>query len=100
MCMSCYLLDKRDEDIGHFSEAVLLTAVQHISCTAQGGHLVHQALLGALLHHHRQHLRDGGLAWTGLLQLRATVIKTTTKKQCKQCIKCHYIMEDENALNK
>lgn len=66
-----YFLDEREKDLRHFAEAVLLAAVEHVSSTTQGRHFIHQALLTALLQHNLQHLRDGGLTFTRLLQLWA-----------------------------
>lgn len=65
------LLDQREKDLCCVAESVLLAAVKHVSGTAQGCHLVHQALLATFLQDDLQHVGDGRLARAGLLQLRA-----------------------------
>lgn len=69
MCLN--LLDQREKNLGHVTETVLLAAVKDVSSTAKSSHSVHQTLFTTFLQHNLQHLTDGRLACTRLLQLCA-----------------------------
>ena len=81
MCLN--LLDEREKNLSHVTETVFLGAVKDISSTAKSSHSVHQTLFTTFLQHNLQHITDGGLASTRLLQLCAESGKMEVRKYQK-----------------